>query len=84
MTKSSNGPTRIRAVFEEIDTNGNGRIDERELSRGLDTMGFALSRREVRQIMKKFDDRDKGEIEFEDFAYFLQGENKSNPKVRKK
>ena len=78
VTKSSNGPPRIRVVFEEIDTNGNGAIDESELRRGLDTMGFELSRREIRNIMKKFDDRDKGEIEFEDFAYFLEGDKEES------
>ncbi|GMH77661.1 hypothetical protein TrRE_jg7069 [Triparma retinervis] len=75
VTKSSNGPPRIRAVFEEIDTNGNGKIDEGELRRGLDTMGFELSRREVRDVMKKFDNRDKGEIDFDDFAFFLTGDD---------
>mmetsp|Transcript_18575 Transcript_18575/g.37965 ORF Transcript_18575/g.37965 Transcript_18575/m.37965 type:complete len:720 (+) Transcript_18575:528-2687(+) len=75
ITKSSSGPPRFRAIFEEIDDNGNGTIELREFTRGLETMGFDLSKRETKAVFAKFDEDDNGTIDFEEFAYFMTGED---------
>ncbi|GMH97812.1 hypothetical protein TrST_g7069 [Triparma strigata] len=78
ITKASDGPPRIRATFEEIDSNGNGSIDVREFTRGLETMGFELSRREVKSIFEKLDEDRSGDIDYDEFAFFVTGENEED------
>jgi Ca2+-binding EF-hand superfamily protein len=75
LTKSNRGPPLMRTVFEEMDENGNGTIDESELKKGMQQMGFELDRKEIKEVMSKFDENGRGEIKFEDFVYFLQGED---------
>ena len=49
-------------VFEEMDSDGNGVLDEEEFRRGLQKLGLDLSPSEVRKVMAYFDFSDVGRL----------------------
>ena len=50
-----NDETAIRAsaksIFKEIDTDGNGKIDDEELKAAMGCMGVQLSKKEIRKCL---------------------------------
>ena len=47
---------RAREVFKEIDTDGNGKIDEAELQSAMGSLGVKLSKKEVVAMMMEADE----------------------------
>ena len=58
---------RLRAVFEAIDTNGNGSLDEDELYRCFQELGANVSLQKVRSFIFLCDDDGNGTVELNEF-----------------
>jgi Ca2+-binding EF-hand superfamily protein len=64
---------KIKAVFLELDDNGNGYLDESEFSVALKGFGLDLSASESRDIFRSIDINGDGTIIFDEFYdYFLE------------
>ncbi|XP_048751565.2 uncharacterized protein LOC125663313 [Ostrea edulis] len=64
---------KIKAVFLELDENGNGYLDESEFSSALKEFGLDLSKSESREIFRNIDINGDGNIMFDEFYdYFLE------------
>ena len=67
LTKSSRGPPKVRKVFEDLDSNGNGTISKREFKNGLRDMGFKFKMTEMDDLMDYLDGDGNGLIDFEEY-----------------
>ncbi|XP_062605657.1 uncharacterized protein LOC134267471 [Saccostrea cucullata] len=69
----NNTKDKIKAVFLELDHDGNGYLDEKEFSVALKQFGLEMTEAEVRQIFKAIDVDDNGKIVFQEFYdYFIE------------
>ncbi|KAH8054747.1 Ca2-binding protein [Aureococcus anophagefferens] len=60
------GGSSPRAVFERLDRDGDGTVDEDEFARGLRKLGLELTAYEVRKAMDRFPGR-RGRVKYDDF-----------------
>ena len=62
----------LKAAFEEIDTNGDGRIDQDELHQGLKKSGHSFSKRVIKRMMMfqlfQYNEVKVGALSFEQFV----------------
>lgn len=58
---------RIRAMFEALDQDGDGRLTKEELSKGLVALGLPTSKRVLEKFMKTVDLNEDGFVEREEF-----------------
>ncbi|KAK9805411.1 hypothetical protein WJX73_002357 [Symbiochloris irregularis] len=62
----------IRAIFDEIDTNHNGRLEAEELKRGLQRLGLPHdSPAYLDQLLKQYDEDKDGTVDFWDFQHYV-------------
>ena len=57
----------IKEAFELFDTEGQGKIDAKELKVAMSAMGFQPKKEEIRQILAEYDRESSGTIEYRDF-----------------
>jgi len=62
---------RIREVFEEIDSDGNGTLDSSEIKQAMQNFGAKMSDDEIAQFLQEFDVTD-GEIDFEGWEKLVE------------
>merc|ERR1711871_827270 len=67
---STNG--RTWEVFHRMDRDANGVLDRREFERGIQELGFDISRRELDALMSYFDTNGSGRIGYQNFADFIE------------
>ena len=60
-----------RMCFNELDSDNSGNIGEDELSKGLRSMGYKLSRSFISVVFKKLDHEKLGHLRFDDFIRFM-------------
>lgn len=58
-------------TFCEMDEDGSGEIDEKELRTAFKKLGFNLSRKKVHEIVEKFDTDKNGTISFDEFMLYM-------------
>jgi calcium-binding protein CML len=59
-------------LFHKIDADGNGTLDAGEVQEAMTTMfGIAITRGQVREMMKEADDDGDGEIDLEEFTILM-------------
>jgi len=63
--------TNIRALYEQIDTDGSGALSVDETIAGLHQIGYNISEGEVRHICSSVDADGSGEIDYEEFLVAL-------------
>jgi len=63
--------TMYRHVFNMLDVDGGGSIEEDELKIGLQSIGKNPSTTELRKMMREVDDDDSGAIDFAEFVQFM-------------
>jgi Ca2+-binding EF-hand superfamily protein len=63
----------LRARFEAVDEDRNGRIDEREFGALLQTLGVAYTREQTLTAFAAIDVNGNGAIEFGEFAAWWAG-----------
>ncbi|KAL7988327.1 hypothetical protein Chor_007246 [Crotalus horridus] len=63
---------RWAGLFEQLDTNKDGRVDINELREGLARMGMEASPQAEQDILREGDTDHDGELNFEEFAQYLQ------------
>ncbi|HKY38107.1 MAG TPA: EF-hand domain-containing protein [Polyangiaceae bacterium] len=62
----------LRDRFDRFDRDGNGKIDEVELTRLLDALGVGFSAAQVRATFEGIDQNRSGLIDFEEFRSWWQ------------
>ncbi|XP_066470907.1 mitochondrial adenyl nucleotide antiporter SLC25A23-like [Tiliqua scincoides] len=63
---------RWASLFEQLDTNKDGRVDINELREGLARMGMDAGSHAEQDILREGDTDHDGELNFEEFAHYLQ------------
>ncbi|XP_058024514.1 mitochondrial adenyl nucleotide antiporter SLC25A23-like isoform X1 [Ahaetulla prasina] len=63
---------RWASLFEQLDTNKDGRVDINELREGLARMGMEAGPQAEQDILREGDTDHDGELNFEEFAQYLQ------------
>eukprot|EP00549_Striatella_unipunctata_P013431 CAMPEP_0118711898 /NCGR_PEP_ID=MMETSP0800-20121206/24418_1 /TAXON_ID=210618 ORGANISM="Striatella unipunctata, Strain CCMP2910" /NCGR_SAMPLE_ID=MMETSP0800 /ASSEMBLY_ACC=CAM_ASM_000638 /LENGTH=220 /DNA_ID=CAMNT_0006616693 /DNA_START=33 /DNA_END=695 /DNA_ORIENTATION=- len=62
------GEAVLKVLFETVDRNGDGSLDEKELENALQGLGFTwVEQKQVMQIIKRGDKDGNGTIEFSEF-----------------
>eukprot|EP01062_Namystynia_karyoxenos_P005194 TRINITY_DN11830_c0_g2_i1.p1 TRINITY_DN11830_c0_g2~~TRINITY_DN11830_c0_g2_i1.p1 ORF type:complete len:1304 (+),score=331.94 TRINITY_DN11830_c0_g2_i1:102-3914(+) len=80
---------RLRAMFEQIDVDGSGSVDQQEFCEALPMLGLGhISEDDARAIIAEVDRNSNGEVEFDDFVRFFDliegvttGENRKAAEV---
>jgi Ca2+-binding EF-hand superfamily protein len=62
----------LRDRFDRFDRDGNGKIDQLELSRLLDALGVGFSEAQVRATFQAIDTNQSGQIDFDEFRGWWQ------------
>ena len=63
--------TRLKKVFDEIDTDRSGEIDWKELQRAFMTLGYKATDREVRSLLTRVDTDKNEQIDFKEFCNYF-------------
>uniref|UniRef100_A0AC35U5D5 Calmodulin n=1 Tax=Rhabditophanes sp. KR3021 TaxID=114890 RepID=A0AC35U5D5_9BILA len=61
----------LKAVFDELDVDGDGFITRSELRTAFQKMGHNLTDQDIKQIYKHVDDNQDGKINFEEFCKMM-------------
>jgi solute carrier family 25 phosphate transporter 23/24/25/41 len=61
----------LRELFEHLDRNGDGVIDENELRLAVQEFDLPASDSDVKRLMKMVDLNNSNDIDFEEFKYFM-------------
>ncbi|KAI1731434.1 EF hand domain-containing protein [Ditylenchus destructor] len=61
----------LKAVFEELDVDGDGHITRSELRTAFQRMGHALTDQEIKAIYKHVDINNDGKINFQEFCEMM-------------
>mmetsp|Transcript_7289 Transcript_7289/g.22205 ORF Transcript_7289/g.22205 Transcript_7289/m.22205 type:complete len:488 (+) Transcript_7289:102-1565(+) len=62
-----NGFNKVRKVFAEIDTDGNGNVDFDELKNGMSKLGYDVDESELKGIFEYSDIKNEGALNFREF-----------------
>jgi calmodulin len=62
----------LRERFDRIDRDGNGKIDQTELSGLLDALGVGFSEAQARATFESIDSSGRGQIDFDEFRAWWQ------------
>ena len=71
---------KMREVFDEIDTDKGGTLDQEEIGRMATVLGIPMSKGELEQAMIEMDEDGSGDVDFEEFAAWwpqLEGKNEA-------
>ena len=63
----------MKAAFEEVDKDGNGSIDIKELKSMTKKAGMKLSKKELKQMMSDADTDKNGTVDFDEFVKVIFG-----------
>ena len=67
--------TRARQVFNNIDTDGSGTIDSKELTKALKLLGLRSTKSMAEKLIEEIDDNKNGTIEFCEFKRILSSKS---------
>ena len=70
----------LQRLFDDLDQDGGGTLDRRELQMLCQEMGVVLSERELSEAMRDMDDDRSGEVDFEEFFGWMNQSRKSSRK----
>ncbi|EKX51566.1 hypothetical protein GUITHDRAFT_65970, partial [Guillardia theta CCMP2712] len=62
---------RVKALFNEIDSDNSGLIDSEELIIAFEQLGIHLGQNEISEFLKDFDEDGSGTIDFEEFLLMI-------------
>ncbi|KAJ4878313.1 Calcium-binding protein CML37 [Raphanus sativus] len=82
-SSSSLNVDELRAVFDYIDANSDGRISGTELQSCVSLLGGALSSREAEEVVRISDVDGDGLMDFEEFTKLMEGDDGSDEERRK-
>ncbi|KAL4433462.1 hypothetical protein ABPG77_010315 [Micractinium sp. CCAP 211/92] len=68
MARDSEQLSDMRAAFQQLDTDSDGRVTYSELKQALQNGHFSLSAQEVEQLLEQVDQQHRGQIDFEQWA----------------
>jgi len=72
-------PSQLRVAFDTFDQNGNGIMSRSELVEGVRTMGLALSKERIEELVEELDPHMQGRITFAEFQEWWQTRIASSP-----
>lgn len=70
-------------VFLDMDQDGNGILDERELMEGFRRLGYKVSEDQARNIFRAIDVNSDGHVTFDEFLNCVKHVERSDPKAKK-
>lgn len=62
---------RLHKVFNELDTDGSGEIEEKEIISAFERIGVRVTEREVRSLLSEIDQNKSGTVDFAEFCDFF-------------
>jgi len=65
---------KVRAMFQNLDTDGSGSLDGNEFTRVLSELNYDLTPQELVSVMRAFDLNDDGDIRYDEFLESVLGE----------
>lgn len=63
---------RARAMFAELDADGGGTLDEREVAAMAERLGAPLRKKELKEALLSMDEDGSGEVDVEEFLLWFQ------------
>ena len=75
--------TRLEAkrIFQEVDKDGSGSIDVREMYHALHSHGIPMSKSDVKRLFKAIDTSGDGQVDLEEFVSLLVAKSKKRTKM---
>lgn len=70
---------KLRAHFDEIDTNGSGSLDADELLALMGKLGIAMKRTSIVNLMRLVDENHDGTLDWEEFRKVVEAAMKHAP-----
>ena len=64
--------SELRGVFNEVDTDGSGTINQQELQAMLGSAGQTYSDQELMDLMNEVDEDESGDISFDEFLSLME------------
>ncbi|XP_076958221.1 caltractin-like [Bidens hawaiensis] len=61
----------MKRAFDLFDADGNGTIDDKELSDAMRSLGFEISKAQIDEMIAKVDIDGSGAIDFDEFVYMM-------------
>jgi Ca2+-binding EF-hand superfamily protein len=71
----------VSHVFDELDSDGSGELDEKEFLEALCLLHLDLTRQEAYQLYQRFDTDGDGKISYKEFVDFVQGNQHVKPNL---
>ena len=63
---------RTKALYNQFDVNGTGRINREDVEKSLGVMGRDISNQEIKDFMERYGETDGSGVIFENFKLFLK------------
>jgi len=63
---------KLKATFEELDSDGSGSIAAAELSDALKKLGYRVPEKQCLELLKKVDTNNDGQVSFDEFVAFFE------------
>lgn len=72
---------RARAIFAELDADGGGTLDQREVAAMAERLGAPLRKRELEEAMAAMDEDGSGEVDIDEFLLWFHASRKKPSKL---
>lgn len=73
LCQAADGLDRITATFNELDRDGDGKLDKGEIQAGLERLGIVLRAKQISQVMAAIDADGDGSVVMDEFHCFVLG-----------
>eukprot|EP00056_Hartaetosiga_gracilis_P014558 m.240832 g.240832 ORF g.240832 m.240832 type:complete len:174 (-) comp16164_c0_seq1:121-642(-) len=80
---SSEERIELREIFDLSDLDGSGVLDWKELRCALRGLGFAVTKRESKELLRESATNAKGYVEFESFIWIVERLNREEVDIRR-
>ncbi len=72
---------RVRAIFMDLDSDGGGTLDEREVAAMAERLGAPLRKKELKEAMAAMDEDGSGEVDMDEFLLWFRESRRKPSKL---